>query len=135
MDAIMNKVVMLDAFKQSFHLMRNHFEIPAVSDDPILANVSIEPVAPKIPRIERLLTTFKDDSETNLINRNAGIAPVTVSDETFGIIERSIKISSVTQGAFDITYGSIDKRLWNFDTTMKALPSKSIARRMVKLIN
>jgi thiamine biosynthesis lipoprotein len=135
MQAIMNKAVMLNAFKKSFHLMGNHFEITAVSDDPILADASIEAAAEEIRRIERLLTTFKDDSETNLINRNAGIAPVTVSDETFGIIERSIKISSVTQGAFDITYGSIDKRLWNFDTTMKALPSKSIARRMVKLID
>jgi len=40
---------------------------------------------------------FKDDSETNLINRNAGIAPVTVSKETFGIIERAIKNSTVSQ--------------------------------------
>ena len=135
MQEIINKAAVLNAFKKSFHLMGNHFEITAVSADPILAHASIEAAAEEIRRIERLLTTFKDDSETNLINRNAGIAPVTVSDETFGIIERSIKISSVTQGAFDITYGSIDKRLWNFDITMKALPSKSIARRMVKLID
>ncbi len=135
MPAIMNKAAVLIAYKKSFHLMGNHFEITAVGDDPLLADTSIEAAAEEIRRIERLLTTFKDDSETNLINRNAGIAPVTVSDETFGIIERAIKISTVTQGAFDITYGSIDKRLWNFDITMKALPSKSIARRMVKLID
>ena len=101
----------------------------------MLADESIEAAADEIRRIERLLTTFKDDSETNLINRYAGIAPVVVSDETFGIIERSTRISSVTQGAFDISYGSIDKRFWNFDTTMKALPPKSVARKMVKLIN
>ena len=46
-----------------------------------------------------------------------------------------MRISNVTQGAFDITYGSIDKRLWNFDTTMNALPDKAIARKMVRLIN
>src|SRR5207237_64213 len=48
---------------------------------------------------------------------------------------RSIKISVLTQGAFDITYGSIDKSLWNFDTNMKALPDVATARKMVKLIN
>ena len=41
----------------------------------------------------------------------------------------------LTQGAFDITYGSIDKRLWNFDLTMKELPSKETAKKMVRLIN
>ncbi len=85
--------------------------------------------------MKNCLTTFSDDSETNLINRNAGIQPVSVSDETFNIIERSIKISSVTQGSFDITYGSIDKSLWNFDETMTSLPSPKKAKKMVRLIN
>jgi thiamine biosynthesis lipoprotein len=89
----------------------------------------------EIRRIEKLLTTFHDDSETSLINRNAGIAPVEVSRETFDLIERSVRISRLTQGAFDITYGSIDKRLWNFDMTMTALPDKETARRMVRLVN
>ena len=89
----------------------------------------------EIKRIEKLLTTFSDDSETNLINTNAGVQPVKVSAEVFQIIERSIRISSATQGAFDITYGSIDKRLWNFDTTMDSLPDKETAKKMVRLIN
>jgi thiamine biosynthesis lipoprotein len=81
------------------------------------------------------LTTYSEESETSLINRNAGIEPVKVSSETFGIIERSIRISKLTQGAFDISYGSVDKRLWNFDTTMKTLPDKAEAKKMVRLIN
>jgi thiamine biosynthesis lipoprotein len=44
-------------------------------------------------------------------------------------------ISKVTQGAFDISYGSIDKRLWNFDQQMTALPDAETARQMVRLIN
>src|SRR6202007_3403709 len=75
------------------------------------------------------------DSETNLVNQNAGIMPVAVSRETFNLIERSLRISQVTQGAFDITYGSIDKRLWNFDQHMTSLPDKETAENMVRLIN
>jgi FAD:protein FMN transferase len=50
-------------------------------------------------------------------------------------VQRSIKISEVTQGAFDITYGSIDKRLWNFDVNMTSLPDRDTAKQMVRLIN
>src|SRR6185436_16442167 len=41
----------------------------------------------------------------------------------------------LTQGAFDITYGSADKRFWNFDTSMTSLPDPAEARQGVRLIN
>jgi thiamine biosynthesis lipoprotein len=99
------------------------------------ANERIDAGVREIQRIEKLLTTFSDTSETSFINKNAGIAPVTVSRETFNIIQRSVRLSHVTQGAFDITYGSVDKRLWNFDTTMTKLPPPDVAKKMVRLIN
>jgi len=122
-------------FKIGTKLMGNHFEISVVADDKDWANTKINAAINEIKRIEKLLTTFDDNSETNLINRNAGIEAVEVCDETFQLIERSIRISNITQGAFDITYGSIDKSLWNFDTSMKALPDKETAKEMVRLIN
>ncbi len=115
--------------------MGNHFEISAVSDNEDRAGEFIDAGIKEIQRIEKLLTTFNEESETSLINKYAGLSPVSVSRETFDIIERSIRISRVTQGSFDITYGSIDKRLWNFDVNMTALPDKETARKMVRLIN
>ena len=123
------------AFKVNTILMGNHFELSVVSDDEDWANMRIKEGINEIKRIEKWLTTYNDSSETNLINCNAGIEAVKVSRETFDLIERSIRISNITQGAFDITYGSIDKRLWNFDTQMKSLPDKETAKEMVKLIN
>jgi thiamine biosynthesis lipoprotein len=115
--------------------MGNRFELGVLDHDEKLANEIIDAGVEEIRRIENLLTTYKEDSETSLANRNAGIAPVEVSSETLEIIERSIRISNLTQGAFDISYGSVDKRLWNFDITMKALPDKATAKKMVRLIN
>lgn len=123
------------AFKKSCKLMGNHFELTVVANDEKWAYDKIDSGVAEIQRIERLLTTFSDDSETNLINQNAGISPVVVSAETFDLIERSLRISQVTQGAFDITYGSIDKRLWNFDQQMTSLPDNETAKNMVRLIN
>ncbi|GAB2822093.1 FAD:protein FMN transferase [Ferruginibacter profundus] len=124
-------------FKRTLKLMGNRFEISVVADeeDEGWANNCIDAAIADIQRIERLLTTFSDTSETYLINANAGIKPVKVDKEIFDIIQRSVKISEITQGAFDITYGSIDKRLWNFDKTMKTLPDEKLAKKMVRLIN
>ena len=122
-------------FKKSCKLMGNHFELSVVSANELWANEKIDAGINEIKRIEQLLTTFNDHSETNLINQNAGIAPVAVSRETFELIRRSLKISEITQGAFDISYGSVDKRLWNFDTNMSELPDRETAKKMVCLIN
>jgi len=122
-------------FKKGLRLMGNHFEISVVSNDETWAGLRIDEGVHEIQRIEKLLTTFNEESETSLINRYAGMSPVKVSRETFDLIERSLRISRITQGSFDISYGSIDKRLWNFDTNMKALPDKETAKKMVRLIN
>ncbi|QDK79812.1 FAD:protein FMN transferase [Spirosoma sp. KCTC 42546] len=116
-------------------LMGNRFELSVVSSDADWANTCLDAAIEEIRRIERILTTFSDDSQTNQINANAGIQPVQVDLEVFALIERSLRLSALTQGAFDITYGSIDKRFWNFDTTMTALPDPKTAKRMIRLIN
>jgi FAD:protein FMN transferase len=122
-------------FSKVQKLMGNRFEISVVSEDENWANERIENAILEISRIEQLLTTFKPDSQTNLINDNAGIKPVQVDKEVFDLIQRSLKISNLTQGAFDITYGSIDKSLWNFDTKMTSLPDAITAKKMVRLID
>ncbi len=125
----------LQLFKQVKKLMGNRFEISVVADDEAWANQQIELAIVEIQRIERLLTTFDEGSQTNLINRNAGIAPVQVDKEVFELVERAQRISQLTQGAFDLSYGSLDKRFWNFDTKMTQLPDRASAKNSVRLIN
>ena len=121
--------------KRVCRLMGNRFEISAVSENETWAQARIDEAIAEIQRIEALFTTFNDNSQTNRINANAGISPVKVDREVFELVKRSLRISEVTQGAFDITYGSIDKSLWNFDTQMTALPDPKTARQMVRLIH
>lgn len=122
-------------FSQSLKLMGNNFTISVVAADENFAQQNINLAIAEIRRIEQLFTTYNDDSQTNIINKNAGIKAVSVDKEVFDLIERSIGISRITQGAFDISYGSIDKSLWNFDKTMTSLLSAEEAKKMVYLIN
>ena len=122
-------------FKRAEKLMGNKFEITVVEVNEEVAAKKIDLAINEIKRIEKLLTTYHNDSQTNNINRYAGVKPVQVDREVYELIERSIKISNLTDGAFDITYGSIDKRLWNFDKTMTSLPDESTAKLSVQKIN
>jgi len=115
--------------------MGNRFQLSVVGENETWANACIDVGVGEIQRIEKLLTTYNEESETAQINLQAGIQPVTVSEETFNLIDRCNRISRITQGAFDITYGSVDKRLWNFDTQLTALPDKETARKTARLIN
>ena len=125
----------LKEFRKSQRLMGNAFEITVVATDESWASDQISKAIGEIQRIERLLTTFADNSQTNHINQFAGIKPVVVDREVFDLIKRSLRISALTGGAFDLSYGSVDKSLWNFDKTMSSLPDPGVARSMVRLIN
>lgn len=122
-------------FRRTEKLMGNMFTITVVAEDEDWAQGRISMAIEEIRRIERLLTTFNEQSQVNRVNQFAGIQPVTVDREVFELVKRSLKISALTDGAFDITYGSVDKRLWNFDPTMTTLPDEQTAREMVRLIN
>lgn len=116
-------------------LMGNRFEITLEAKTAKELDFFLAKAVTEISRIEDLLSTYKPTSETNLINENAGIKPVKVSDEVFALIKRSKKISEITEGTFDITYGSIEKRFWNFDTKMTSLPDENLAKKSIALIN
>jgi thiamine biosynthesis lipoprotein len=85
-------------------LMGNKFEISVVGNDPVWAGERINSAIAEINRVEKLLSTFGEDSAVNTINRNAGVKPVKVSAEIYKLIERSLQISELTYGSFDITY-------------------------------
>ncbi|SHJ09491.1 FAD:protein FMN transferase [Flavobacterium terrae] len=116
-------------------LMGNRFEISVIGPDENWCTNKINLAIEEIRRIERLLTTFSNESITYQINENAGIKPIEVPDEVFNLIQRCQMISQMTQGAFDISYGGLDKKFWNFDTKMTSLPDPELAKKSVELIN
>ncbi|MBX2841596.1 MAG: FAD:protein FMN transferase [Flammeovirgaceae bacterium] len=122
-------------FRKELLLMGSRFEIVVVGNSAEKANSQIQMAIIEIKRIENLISSWKENSQTSLINKNAGIQQVQVDRELFELIRRAGKVSELTNGAFDLTFGSIDDQLWHFDTNMKSLPDSAIASESVKLIN
>ena len=103
--------------------MGSRFDITVVANDSIQANKYIDTAVAEISRIEKLISSWDANSQTSEINRYAGIKPVKVDKELFDLIERAIGISKLTDGAFDISYASMD-RIWKFDGSITKMPSK-----------
>ncbi|WP_299528749.1 FAD:protein FMN transferase [uncultured Lutibacter sp.] len=109
--------------RKTLKLMGSRFDISVVANDSIEAINYINLAIGEISRIEKLISSWDPNSQTSEINRNAGIKPIKVSTELFNLIQRSLVISKLTDGAFDISYASMDK-IWKFDGSMKIMPSE-----------
>ena len=110
------------SYSESSILMGSSFEITVVAEDEDFAKESLAIAKKEIIRIEDLISSWDQKSETSRINRNAGIAAVEVSKELFYLIFRAQQISKLSSGAFDLTFAAIDK-LWNFDGRESEMPN------------
>ena len=139
---ILSSVNMLHEHSVKTKLMGSAFEFIVCANDPWSGDELLQACIDETTRLEKLLTEFSDNSETALINKNAGIKPVTISEETYQLISRSKNISELTDGAFDITSGIL-KKLYNFKQKSFQLPSyqkvsgtlKKTGYKKIKLLN
>jgi thiamine biosynthesis lipoprotein len=113
--------------------MGTRFDISVVANDSLKAENYINLAVEEISRIEHLISSWDENSQTSLINRNAGIKPVKVDAELFNLIKRALSISKLTDGAFDISYASMDK-IWKFDGSMKVMPSEKDIKASVEKV-
>ena len=122
-----------EIYTKNVVLMGSDFEITIVEKNDSEANRLINIAIKEISRIESLISSWDKNSQTTLINYNSGIKPVKVDTELFNLISRSIKVSNLSQGAFDISYASLDK-VWFFDKKMQKMPSDDqIANSVAKV--
>ncbi|MCF6212844.1 MAG: FAD:protein FMN transferase [Flavobacteriaceae bacterium] len=123
----------IQEYKKSLKLMGSGFEIIVLANNQKQGDVYIDVAVAEIKRIENIISSWSPTSETSEINRNAGIRPVKVSVELFNLIKRAINISKLTDGAFDISYASMDK-IWKFDGSMTKMPSVESIKQSVSKV-
>ncbi len=115
-------------------LMGTSFKLQAIATDRSQARNAVEAGVAEIQRIEHLISSHRDDSETTLINNNAGIKPVNVSEELFQLIVRSKKVSELTQGAYDISFLPL-YHVWKFRGGEEQMPPADSISYYKKLVN
>ncbi len=120
----------LKVYQRTLKLMGSRFDLTVVAENQAQGDAYLHMAITEISRIEHLISSWNPNSQTSKINQNAGVAPVKVDRELFTLIERAIRISKLTQGAFDISYASMD-RIWKFDGSVMEMPSEEAIEQSV----
>lgn len=89
------------------NIMGTRCAVELWSEDPAKGEAAITSVFDDMKRIDRLMSTWKEDTEISKVNREGGKHPVKISPELFRLLQVSVEYSELTHGAFDITYASV----------------------------
>jgi len=74
-----------------------------------------------IDDLEAQLTVYSDESEVSRLNATAHLGPVAVERGLFGLLERALKLSKLTGGAYDVTSGALSQA-WGFVRGPRRVP-------------
>jgi thiamine biosynthesis lipoprotein len=74
-------------------------------------------------RLSDMMNHYSPDSVVSEINRQAGVRPVSVPLELMDVLQSAQRMSARTNGAFDITVGSL--RGWRFDPAQPRIPTRA----------
>lgn len=88
-------------------IMGTNIQAEVFHPDPSLRQRALEQVMLEMERINQLMSPYIETSELSLLNRQAGISAVKVSDEMFKVLSLSKELSELSNGAFDITFASV----------------------------
>ena len=121
----------MNCWIRPYVLMGCSFELGIVEKDKQKAYTLLDEGADEIRRIENLLSEFKPDSLVSSVNHNSGINAVKITRELFGLLERSLKMSVLTHGYFDITVGPL-KKLYKFNNDNFIFPDKGQVFKILK---
>ncbi|MBE7170816.1 MAG: FAD:protein FMN transferase [Williamsia sp.] len=119
--------------KRTVKLMGSRFDITIVAADTLSAEGGIDTVIGEITRIENLISDWNPATQISEVNRQAGTRPVKVDPEVFELTRRALRLSRITNGAFDISFAAMD-RIWKFDGSMTRMPTPEAVKKSVEKV-
>lgn len=111
----------MQEYRLTQKLMGTIFTLGVVSSDEVEADMLLKLGVQEIERLEGLLSEFRPDSTTSKINAFASENWVPADPETYGLLKRSMSISRLCKGDFDITVAPL-KKLFRFKNTDFEMP-------------
>ncbi len=100
-------------FSKTRILMGTFVEIKAYGDERQTVLRAIDRAFSEMERLEKMMSNYREDSEVSLVERMAP-EEVKVSPELFEVVSKAVKVSRLSDGAFDITVGTLG-RVWDFE--------------------
>ena len=101
-------------------------------DEPGEARKALDAVFAEAERINQLMSTYIADSAISEVNRRAAHEPVAPGEELVRLIQRSLEVSALTRGAFDVTYDSVGQ---HYDFRRRVRPDQETVDAAQELID
>jgi thiamine biosynthesis lipoprotein len=88
-------------------IMGTNIRAEVFHEDAELREKALSTVMDEMERINQLMSPYIETSELSQLNRRAAKTAVPVSKEMYELLELSIRLSKLSEGAFDITFASV----------------------------
>ncbi len=113
-------------------MMGTEISVELWHEDRTAGTAAIDAVFAEFERIDALMSTFREDSRISLVNREAALHPVPAGAELFELVVRSLDMSVLTHGAFDITFDSVGQ---HYDFRAGKRPDAEMTAQELPLID
>jgi len=96
--------------------------VVAIAPNSRIADKCIEAAFEQLELVDNLMSDYNDNSEIGIVNCQAFERPVKVSKPTYDVLQKALKFSRLSGGAFDVTIGPL-MYLWRSASEANSIPT------------
>ena len=125
---------LLKRYEYSLPRMGTIFRIELYSTDEAAAAKAAEAAFARAEELEQIMSDYREDSELMRLAREGASAPFPLSDDLYAVLTKSLQISDLSHGAFDVTIGPLVE-LWRKARNTGRLPDAAEIARAKALVD
>ena len=121
-----------EPYSASFFAMDTYMTFTVYDDDAKAAKEALQQAQEEIEALEALWSVTDEDSDIYALNHSGG-QPVTVRDETAGLLSFAVKMAQETDGALEPTLYPV-LTAWGFTTEGNRIPAAEEIERLLECV-
>ena len=115
--------------------MGSEVRLIAWTADEAAALAAFDEAFGEFQRLDALLSVWREGSDVQRLNQAAGVAPVTVAEDTLQVLAAAVEMGGLTQGKFDVTFAALSD-VWKFDHDQdNTIPSPEAIRERLPFVD
>lgn len=124
----------LHRFEYSLPRMATIFHIEVYAASSAQASKAAEAAFARAEDLEQIMSDYRADSELMRLAREGSVAPFPISADLYDVLAKSIEISELSQGVFDVSIGPLVD-LWRAARKTARLPDPADISRAKALVD
>ncbi|MHC1685248.1 MAG: FAD:protein FMN transferase [Clostridiaceae bacterium] len=128
---IEDEAVLKEIISDEVYVLGTVIQLRAIGEK---SKEAIEQSIIRLFQIDDKMSVFKEDSEVSAINKNAGISPSKISEDSYFVIKKAVEYANLSHGAFEPTIRPLVK-LYGFGSKNPRIPSSEEINEALNLVS